>query len=248
MAVNALHGGYGENGQLQASLDLAKIPYTGSGALSSALGMDKFMSKIIFMHHEVPVAPYLLVKTRDQLNIREVEAFGLPLVVKPNDQGSTVGLTIVKEKSKLDEAIDLGFKYSPSVLIERYIAGSELTVSILGEEPLPIIHIIPESGFYDYESKYQGGKTNYEVPAKLSQELTANVQQSALRSYQALGCSGYARVDFRLQEDGQFFCLEVNTLPGMTATSLVPKAAKAAGINFNELLERIINLAIASAS
>lgn len=246
VVFNALHGGYGENGQLPALLELAGIPYTGSGTVASALGMDKHLSKILFQANRVPTALWLRFTRYNQIDVREIEAWGFPVVVKPNEQGSTVGLTIVKSLDNFDSAMALAFKYGPTVLVEKYIPGREITVSVLGEEALPIIEIIPHSGFYDYESKYQSGKTRYVVPAEIPVELTGEIQQAALRAYHALGCRGYARVDFRLQEDGQFFCLEVNTLPGMTPTSLVPKAAKAVGIGFNELVERIVALAVGS--
>jgi D-alanine-D-alanine ligase len=173
-----------------------------------------------------------------------LEEWGLPVVVKPNEQGSTVGLTIVKSQDQLDRAINLAFQYSRTVLVEKYIPGREITMPVLGEEALPVIEIIPQSGFYDYEAKYQSGKTQYVVPAEIPSDLTIEIQQAALRAHNTLGCSGYSRIDLRLQENGQFFCLEVNTLPGMTPNSLVPKSAKAMGISFNELVERIVALAL----
>ena len=165
-------------------------------------------------------------------------------MVKPNAQGSTVGLSIVDSREKIDAAVDTAFEYDSSILIEPYIAGRELTVAILGNEALPVIEIIPESGFYDYESKYQGGKSRYEVPANLPANVASRIQDAALKAFQVLGCAGYARADFRMNENDEFFCLEVNTLPGMTSTSLVPKAAKAMGLQFNQLLEKIIEFAI----
>ncbi|RMH96254.1 MAG: D-alanine--D-alanine ligase, partial [Calditrichaeota bacterium] len=195
--------------------------------------------------HGVPVAPAIPLSAGDSPDMAELEAqIGWPVVVKPNQQGSTVGLSIVRSPDDLESALARAFEYGDKVLIERYVPGKELTVSVLGDQALPIIEIIPQSGFYDYEAKYQAGKTRYEVPANLPEELTRQVQAAGLQAYQALGCRGYARVDFRMQEDGQFFCLEVNTLPGMTPTSLVPKAAKAVGISFNELVERIVKLTV----
>lgn len=244
VVFNALHGGYGENGQLAALLDLAGIPYTGSGALASALGMNKHLSKVIFQANGVPTAPWEKFTRREGFNAAQLAARELPLVVKPNEQGSTVGLSIVRQPEELQAALERAFQYGDTILVEKYIPGKELTVSVLGGQALPIIEIIPESGFYDYEAKYQSGKTRYVVPAELPEELAAKIRQAGQVAYRALGCRGYARVDFRLQDDGQFFCLEVNTLPGMTPTSLVPKAAKAVGIGFNELMERIIRLAL----
>ncbi|MCB0306722.1 MAG: ATP-grasp domain-containing protein, partial [Calditrichaeota bacterium] len=154
----------------------------------------------------------------------------------------TVGLSIINNWDDLDAALATAYRYSDSVLLEQFVPGRELTVTVLGDEVLPVVEIIPESGFYDYESKYQSGRTRYVTPAELPEDLTAEIQAATLRGFQAIGCSGYARIDFRLREDRQYFCLEVNTLPGMTPTSLVPKAAKARGIEFPELMERIIRM------
>lgn len=240
----ALHGGYGENGQIQALLDLVKIPYTGSAALASGMGMDKHISKILFEKAGVATAPWLRISKGDKLSQEEIARLGFPLVIKPNDQGSTVGLTVVKEPVQVKAALEKAFQFSQAVLAEKYIAGREMTVAILDQDPLPVIEIIPEHGIYDYECKYQKGKSQYIVPAKITANVTQKLQDLGRTAYQALGCRHYARVDFRLSEDNQPFCLEVNTLPGMTATSLVPKAAKAMGINFNQLVERIIQLAV----
>ncbi|RMF56219.1 MAG: D-alanine--D-alanine ligase [Calditrichaeota bacterium] len=244
VVFNALHGGYGENGQLATLLDLANITYTGSGALASALGMNKHLSKILFRAHGVPTADWIILNTPQEYQGANIAELGFPLVVKPNDQGSTVGLSIVENKDDIEPALEIAFNYSDTVIMEKYIPGKEVTVSILGNQALPVIEIIPESGLYDYEAKYQTGKTRYEVPANIPDEITQSLQNAALSAARALGCRGYSRVDFRLQEDGAFYCLEVNTLPGMTPTSLVPKAAKAVGISFNELVEKIIQLAL----
>ena len=242
IAFIALHGGYGENGQLQAVLELSRIPYTGSNSLASAIGMDKHLSKLMFLSAGVPTAPWYHARRHQPLERAEVKKLGLPLVVKPNAQGSTVGLSIINNWDDLDAALATAYRYSDSVLLEQFVPGRELTVTVLGDEVLPVVEIIPESGFYDYESKYQSGRTRYVTPAELPEDLTAEIQAATLRGFQAIGCSGYARIDFRLREDRQYFCLEVNTLPGMTPTSLVPKAAKARGIEFPELMERIIRM------
>ncbi len=243
-AFIGLHGGYGENGQIQALLEIAGIPYTGSGSLASAMGIDKHISKIIFQANFVPTAPWQHHLRNENIERHRVKSLGLPLVVKPNSQGSTVGLSIIQSLDELDSALEIAFKYSHGVLLEQYIPGRELTVAVLGNEALPVLEIIPKSGFYDYEAKYQGGLTRYEVPAKLPEKLSQKIREAALRAFQSLQCQGYARVDFRLRDDDKFFCLELNTLPGMTATSLAPKMAKAVGINFNELIERIVQLAL----
>lgn len=238
----ALHGGYGENGQVQALLSLAGIPFTGSGYVASALGMDKHNSKVLFHSRQIPVAPWMMIQQGETPNLHRVRELGLPLVVKPNTQGSTVGLTILKDLDKLNDALETAYQFDKQVMLESFIPGRELTVTILGDEALPIVEIIPESGFYDYESKYQSGRTQYITPAEISADLTSQIQASALNAFRTLGCNGYARADYRMQPDNQFFCLEVNTLPGMTPTSLVPKAAKAVGIDFNQLMERIVEL------
>ncbi len=239
----ALHGGYGENGQLQALLELVQIPFVGSGSLASALGMNKHLSKLLFRSQNVPTAPWVLVRQGQGLPFEEIQALGFPLVVKPNDQGSTVGLSIVHGREELSGALARAFRYGPDVLVEKYIPGQEITAAILDGKALPLIEIVPHSGLYDYEAKYQKGKTDYRVPAPLSREITQNIQQAAERAFAALGCADYARVDFRLQENGQFFCLEVNTLPGMTPTSLVPKAAAVVGLSFNQLIETLVQTA-----
>jgi D-alanine-D-alanine ligase len=240
----ALHGGYGENGQLQAALDLIKMPYTGSQALASGLGMDKNLSKILFQKVGVPTAPWSIFTRQQPIAEKTIENLGLPVAIKPNDQGSTVGLTIVKQADELEQAIEKAFQFGKTVMAEKFIPGREMTVSMLDGEPLPIIEIIPEHGIYDYECKYQKGKSQYVVPAEIEESVTEFLKDYAIKAYQVLACRHYARVDFRLQDNWQPFCLEVNTLPGMTPTSLVPKAAKAVGINFPDLVEKIIYLAL----
>jgi D-alanine-D-alanine ligase len=244
-----LHGGQGEDGTIQALLDLTGKPYTGSGVLASALSMDKAMSKKIFEREGIPTPEWLSVressKPDDPAIAQRIEnSFGFPCVVKPNDQGSTVGLTVVQEKQDLEKAIMCAKEYSEHVLIERYIAGRELTVGVLGDMPLPVVEIIPEHGIYDYHCKYTHGKSKYVCPAEISREEAEEIQMLGLKAFQTLGCEGYARVDFRYGEDDLFYCLEVNTLPGMTALSLVPMAAKAMGIDFPELVDRIARLAL----
>jgi D-alanine-D-alanine ligase len=248
----ALHGGQGEDGTIQALLDLTGKPYTGSGVLASALSMDKATSKKIFEHEGILTPDWFSVEESEPVTVSTVEkiiekSFGFPCVVKPNNQGSTVGLTVVEQKRTLAEALDCAREYSNHILIERYIAGRELTVGVLGDQPLPVVEIIPEHGIYDYECKYTHGKSNYVCPAEIPQEKAREIQAIGLKAFQALGCEGYARVDFRYGQDGRFYCLEVNTLPGMTSLSLVPMAAKAVGIDFPELVDRIAKLALTKA-
>jgi D-alanine-D-alanine ligase len=251
----ALHGGQGEDGTIQALLDLTGKPYTGSGVLASALAMNKAMSKKIFEREGILTPDWFLVEDSDLLvhtHLSDLSSIldriennlGFPCVVKPNDQGSTVGLTIVNKKDELKKAFDFAKKFSTQFLVEKYIPGRELTVGILGDQPLPVVEIVPEHGVYDYECKYTTGKSNYIVPAEIPDDKAKEIQEIGLKAYKALGCEGYARVDFRYGEDDRFYCLEVNTLPGMTAHSLVPKAAKAVGIDFAELVERIAKLAL----
>jgi D-alanine-D-alanine ligase len=240
----ALHGGQGEDGTLQALLDLTGVPYTGSGHLASALAMDKDLSKHLFRAAGVPTADWLMappVPSVEQVR----SALGFPVIVKPSKQGSTVGLTMVRQPGELHAAIDQAFEHDDEVMIERFIAGRELTVGILGDEALPVGEIIPKHEIYDYECKYTAGMAIEEFPAKLSAAETQTIQALARRAFAALKLRGYARIDFRMASDGTFYCLEANTLPGMTQTSLIPQAAAAAGISFPELCERIVRLALA---
>ncbi len=246
LVFNGLHGGYGENGELQAILDVAQIPYTGSGPLASALGMNKHLSKILYRSAGIPTAEWVYLPSSKYKNRKreQIEQLGYPVVVKPNEQGSSVGLTIVHHPRELDDALARAFDHSPSVIAEKFVPGRELTVGILGDTALPVIEIRPRGGIYDYEAKYQAGLTQYDVPADIPAPIAESLKTAALKAFRVMGCQDYARIDFRLQEDGQFFCLEVNTLPGMTPTSLVPKAAAAIGISFNELVEKIVRLAL----
>lgn len=238
----ALHGGQGEDGTLQALLDLTGVPYTGSGHLASALAMDKDLSKHLFRAAGVPTADWLMAPA----TVNQVQsALGFPVVVKPSKQGSTVGLHVVKEPGDLQKAIDDAYEHDDEVMIEKFIPGRELTVGILGDVALPVGEIIPKHEIYDYECKYTPGMAVEEFPAKLSDKEAKTVQELARKAFHALKLKGYARIDFRMSPDGTFYCLEANTLPGMTQTSLIPQAAAAAGIAFPELCERIVRLAIA---
>jgi D-alanine-D-alanine ligase len=237
----ALHGGQGEDGTLQALLDLTGVPYTGSGHLASALAMDKDLSKHLFRAAGVPTADWLMAPAAVD-TVRDT--LGFPVVVKPSKQGSTVGLSVVKAPEGLQPAIDEAFIHDDEVMIEQFIAGRELTVGVLGGETLPVGEIIAKHEIYDYECKYTPGMAVEEFPARLTKEETATVQRLARKAFDALKLRGYARIDFRMSNDGTFYCLEANTLPGMTQTSLIPQAAAAAGISFPELCDRIVQLAL----
>jgi D-alanine-D-alanine ligase len=245
VAFLALHGGRGEDGTIQALLDLAGVPYTGSGHLPSALAMDKDLSKHLFRAYGVGTANWLMATDRSSpVRAADVErALGWPVIVKPSKQGSTVGLSIVKQEGELAPAIAEAFEHDDEVMIEQFIAGRELTVGILGGEALPVGEIIPKHEIYDYECKYTAGMAEEIFPAPLTAEQTASVQMQARQAFAALKLGGCARIDFRMSASGDFYCLEANTLPGMTATSLIPQAAVAAGIPFPELCERIALLA-----
>lgn len=238
----ALHGGTGENGTLQGFLELVGIPYTGSGVQGSANAMDKDVSKLLFRAAGIPTADWLMTP----VNPAEVkERIGYPLVVKPNKEGSTVGLSVVNTPEKLAEALIEGAKYDDEVMIERFIPGRELTVGVLGDRALAVGEIIPKrSEIFDYESKYQTGGAEEIFPADLTPEQTALTQELALRAHRALKLRDYSRVDFRMDENGGLWVLEVNTLPGMTATSLLPQSAAAMGISFPELCSEIARLAV----
>jgi len=238
----ALHGGIGEDGTLQALLDLAGVPYTGSGMLASALAMDKALAKTMFRSAKIPTPRARLVPRRDAVSGADAVG-GFPLVVKPNAQGSSVGVHIVERAEDMDAALDDAFRFPP-VLVEEFIPGREITVAVVGGKALPVVEILPQSGFYDYKHKYTQGETGYEVPAKLAEPVAREAARLGELAYATLGCAGAARVDFRLTEDGHLFCLEVNTIPGMTETSLVPMAAKEAGLSYEDLAEKLLELAI----
>ncbi len=248
IAFLGLHGKWGEDGTIQSLLELRGIKYTGSDVLSSSMSMDKIMSKILFQHYGIATPRWITADSK-KLNVEEIKnkierEIGYPCVIKPNDQGSTVGLTICKSEEGLNDAIQLALKFSDKVLIEEYIAGHEVTVGILDNKALPVLEIKPKHGIYDYECKYTHGMSEYEVPANLPEEVKAELQRQALKAFEALECSVYGRIDFRLSEDFKTYCLEVNTLPGMTSTSLVPKMCKAVGISFEELIDKIIKLSL----
>ncbi|MEP7346287.1 MAG: D-alanine--D-alanine ligase [Gemmatimonadaceae bacterium] len=239
----ALHGGRGEDGTIQALLDLTGVPYTGSGHLASALAMDKDLSKRLFRDVGVPTPQWLMAPA----SAKEVEqAFGFPCIVKPSKQGSTVGLSLVRRHDELQHAIEIAREFDDEVMIEQFIPGRELTVGILGDRALPVGEIIPVHELYDYECKYTPGMAREIFPAALSSAETTRIQQLALLAFQGLKLHGYARIDFRMSPppEGEFYCLEANTLPGMTELSLIPQAAAAAQISFSALCEQIVQLAL----
>lgn len=249
LVFNGLHGGSGENGELQAALSLAGIKFTGSGFKASCFSMDKYISKLIALAEGIPVPQYILMREdllEDYQDVEDYSGFsnqlGLPIIVKPNDAGSSVGISRVECLEDLKPAVQKALQYSHSVLLEEYIPGRELTVTIIDSEAYPVVEIKPLEGWYDYTNKYTHGKTKYEAPAQIDDTVAKLLQLYALRLWKAFGLSGYARIDFRYDGLKPYF-LEVNTLPGMTSLSLTPMAAKAAGMSFQELLQKIIYIA-----
>lgn len=248
VVFNAVHGLYGEDGRLQTLLEIREMPYTGSGMIASVSCMDKVITKRMLRDAGIST-PACLIVNKKESGIKEkiMQRFSLPVVIKPASQGSSIGVEIVKEENQLDEALANAFKYSRDILVEEFIGGKELTVSMMQKDgevvALPVIHIAPHSGMYDYHSKYTKGATEYICPADLDEETTKKVQEISKQAYEVLGCSGVARADVMLDEEGNGYVLEINTVPGMTATSLVPKAAAAAGISFPELCNIILQSA-----
>lgn len=239
----ALHGGAGEDGRVQAVLDLAGLAYTGSNHIASATAMDKDLSKRLFRAAGVPTADWLM----SPVLAHDVGAtLGWPVVVKPNKQGSTVGLSIVRAETEFAAALRLAGRYDDEVMIERFVPGRELTVGILEGEALPVGEIITQGAVFDYQAKYQKGGAREVFPADLPGPAATRLQQLALRAHQALKLGVYSRIDFRMDPQGSFWCLEANSLPGMTAASLLPQAARVAGIEFPQLVERICRAALAT--
>ncbi len=237
----ALHGGVGENGQLQAALDMLGIKYTGAGYLGSAIAMDKGITKSVFLNGNVPTPMSKLYKKDDSLD----SWVDFPCVVKPCSAGSSVGVSIVQTKDDFEQAMIDAFKFEGQVLVEQYIKGREFSIGVLGNKALPIIEIIPKTGFYDYVNKYQAGNTEEICPAVLDTDTTKLLQNEALHAFEELHLESYARIDFLLDEnDGRIYCLEANTLPGMTPISLLPQEAKADGLDFPELCEKIVELSL----
>jgi D-alanine-D-alanine ligase len=246
VAFIALHGRYGEDGCVQGLLELLQIPYTGSGVLASALAMHKLYSKQVFSASGILTAPFRCFQRGEQIELDSLP-FGLPLVVKPVQEGSSVGITIVKEECHLDNALELAFRYDDEILVEQYIKGQEVQVGILNDAPIGAIEIIPKNEFYDFEAKYTDGMAEHVFPARIDPVLYEHAQQVGRAAHRSLGCRGYSRVDLLVTPAGECFVLEVNTLPGMTALSLFPEiAAKGAGMSFGTLVSRIVETSACS--
>lgn len=249
VVFNGLHGGYGENGKIQCLLDLAGKKYTGSGMAASVIAMDKSITKHLAASEHISTPRWAMCKVDkgkiDEDLIENVTAyFKPPFIVKPNDGGSTVGLTKVEHYDQLEDALELSLKESPNILIEVYIAGREMTASVFNGDALPVVEIKPRSGLYDYKAKYTKGFSEYFVPADIQREVSESIQSNARTIYNLIGASGLARVDFILDEDNKHHFLEINTLPGMTSLSLSPMAAKAVGIDFDQLVQKLIETAL----
>lgn len=245
VAFIALHGRFGEDGTVQKILEELDIPYTGSGPEASRLALDKIASKEIFTKKDIRTARHTVFE-KDNFRVEEAGRIGFPLVVKPQFEGSSIGLSVVKSAKELEEALEKAFKYGNKVLLEEYIEGRELTVGILNDEPLPVIEIIPKDRVYDYKAKYNDPETQYLVPAPISSAAFKEAGLTGKRSHVSLGCRSFSRVDMMMDGAGKIFVLEVNTIPGMTERSLLPKAASAAGISFNSLCIKLIEDAVSS--
>lgn len=260
IAFLALHGGLGENGAIQGFLEVLGILYTGSGVLASALAMDKEASKKIFLHHGIPVAPFQVI-TRESLSLSGVPTsgyqqkerlrdgfpsvdFDLPWVVKPVTEGSSIGVSIVKTGGELDSALETGFSYGRRVIIEKYIKGKEIQIGILGRRALGGVEVRPAHEFYSYEAKYTPGLTQYILPPEVDEAAYDALRMLALGAHTALGCRGATRVDLILDETARPYVLEVNTIPGMTETSLLPKIARLSGLEFADLIEEILRMTV----
>ncbi|MEA1987030.1 MAG: D-alanine--D-alanine ligase, partial [Candidatus Marinimicrobia bacterium] len=235
IVFNTLHGGNGENGIISAVLEMAKIPFTGSGYMASSIAMDKFRTKKIIESVGVITPTFALYDSPIELS-----SIPFPLVIKPNTGGSSVGLSIVKEKKNILEETKLALKYSDEYIIEEFIPGREITASIVANKSYPLIEIVSKSGIYDYESKYGHGMNDYILAPEIGEQVTEKIKSDAKKVWDILGMKNYGRIDFRLNDKNEAFCLEANTLPGMTDSSLLPKAVRYAGMDFSELVEKII--------
>jgi len=247
----ALHGGYGENGAIQGMLEVLGIPYTGSGVLASALAMDKEASKKIFLHHKIPVPPFVVIQ-RSAFSVQRktpnsellTPDFNLPWVVKPVAEGSSVGVSIVKEETGFEQALETAYHYGLKAIVEKYIDGKEVHIGILNDRILGGVEVRPSLEFYSYEAKYTAGQTEYILPPEIDTKAYERAKVAAFSAHSALGCKGATRVDLRVDGEGNPYVLEVNTIPGMTETSLLPKIAKKAGLDFPALIEEMVRGAL----
>jgi D-alanine-D-alanine ligase len=242
----ALHGRYGEDGTLQGALELLKLPYTGSGPMASSLAMDKIMTKKVWLQHGLPTPDYVVLRSEQDLPLA-IQQLGLPLIIKPPHEGSTLGVTKVESQEQLHDAYRLAARFDSDVLAEQFVSGREITVALLGKgsssRALPVIEIVAPGGNYDYEHKYVSNDTRYVCPASLSESLAARIREICEQAYVALGCEGWGRADLMLDAQGQPWLLEMNTSPGMTSHSLVPMGAKAAGMSYADLCIEILSSA-----
>lgn len=245
IAFIALHGKIGEDGTIQRILDRMSKPYTGSGATASRLALDKVASRRIFKKYKIPVPKYRVL---DRQSVKLPDKFSFPVVVKPRNEGSSIGLSLAKNKREFGRACERAFKYSSKIIVEEFIKAREITVGILGKRALPVVEIIPKRTFYDFYAKYSDDKTEYKVPASLPVSIYKKAQALGLAAYNALNCRDFSRVDMLLGEDNKIYVLEVNTIPGFTERSLLPKAASAGGINFGRLCLKLLQLAIKNKS
>ena len=245
VAFNGLHGKFGEDGAIQGLLEILGIPFTGSGILASAMGMNKIISKTVFKAYGLHVGPFMVVSAGDKepLTTAQME-LGFPLVVKPCSEGSSVGVSVVNTGDELAPAVKLAFSYDREVLIEKYIRGMEVQVGVLGGRALGAIEIVPKDVFYSYKAKYEQGMSEHFFPARVPEAVYKRTLDAGLAAHRALGCRGYSRVDFIIDAAGDPYILEVNTLPGMTATSLLPDIARGVGMSFPDLVEEILRLAL----
>ncbi len=244
IAFIALHGRFGEDGNVQRQCEAMGLAYTGSGPASSALALNKIHSKQAFLAAGLPTPAFEVLNGQDPAGWERLSGIDLSVVVKPALEGSSIGLSIVHSRDALMAAVQTAFGYGNDVLVESFVRGKELTAGILGRETLPVIQIVPKSGVYDYHSKYTAGQTEYLVPAPLEPAVASQVQEIAWRAFEALGCEDLGRIDFILSEEGIPYVLEANTIPGFTQTSLLPKAAKARGYSFEDLCEKIMNMGL----
>ncbi|OGW39567.1 MAG: D-alanine--D-alanine ligase [Nitrospirae bacterium RBG_13_39_12] len=243
IAFLALHGGHGENGSVQGMLEVLGIPYTGSGVLASALAMDKEASKKVFVYHNIPVPPFIILN-RQSSSPSPFPSFNLPWVVKPATEGSSVGVSIVRDKAKFEEALEKAFSYSSRVILEKYIGGKEVHIGILNDRVLGGVEVRPSLEFYNYKAKYTPGLTEYILPPEINKGAYEKAKEAAFSAHVALGCKGATRMDLRIDTEDNPYVLEVNTIPGMTETSLLPKIASLAGFDFPSLIEEIIRGAV----